>query len=684
MRYVWATLIYLALAAAAVAAGSPLPSVATAFSNADLGAYATTDAPNGLQRCGYLTADDSPCLTLRPSNAVCPTTSFVGTVQTSSVPTNQLRVTAVVSGALRPGLVMPSNAAGGLFVAGTIITQQLSGTTGGVGTYQLSQQFSPPPSFQLTVLGDGTASIPAANGGCWLAVQPPPTTNDIRQFGVVFDSTTDNTAALGAAIASAAQGNVITIPAVPGQCARFTTPVAATLASATTTFILEGAGSGSSILCYAGTGTAITITAPAVTNSLLISDLTICTTTAGSATTGLSLTQTGPGSVPQVQSHVEHVVVRGCDGFAQTDYFAGAAIAVSAMSGVHFGTIGLYGNNAVTAGTTGLSFVGTGANAYSLNAVIDTGSVFDQLDKGMTYGQWVQGITIADSSFLSGNTGIYAPAGGDAGGSVLAGLFLSNVLFGTFGPAIDLQSAIDSIMITGGNPQAQANNVHVFNFPFWAGGSIQNVIFTNPGNNTGITYIFIDGGSNLPSTIGGNTFNSAVAATGVSYGAGAGGIIQCANHFGLGSNGLTVPAVFAAGALGTNISFCDNNLQFGSMLTGSTSSPVYLGGGANASELAVGLITKPIGFLHDLYCIFDQAPTAGQTYTFALSIGTTAQPLSCATVPANGATQNACSDVNLSHAVTTPASSSIAILMTPSAGAAVGTHFNCSVRQATP
>lgn len=57
-----------------------------------------------------------------------------GAVVTGSIGTTTLTVTAVTSGVLKPGQPI----AGSGITAGTVIVSQLTGTTGGVGTYQVS------------------------------------------------------------------------------------------------------------------------------------------------------------------------------------------------------------------------------------------------------------------------------------------------------------------------------------------------------------------------------------------------------------------------------------------------------------------------------------------------------------------------------------------------------------------
>ena len=72
-----------------------------------------------------------------------------------------LTVTAVTAGVLLPGQTLFGT---GTFVPGTIITGQLSGSTGGVGTYSLSDQQNLPPAALTTHL-ILVAQVQALTGG---------------------------------------------------------------------------------------------------------------------------------------------------------------------------------------------------------------------------------------------------------------------------------------------------------------------------------------------------------------------------------------------------------------------------------------------------------------------------------------------------------------------------------------
>src|SRR5256885_6322093 len=73
---------------------------------------------------------------------------------------------------------------------------------------------------------------------------------DVRQWGVKFDGSTDNSAALQAAFTWAAKGNVLVLPAA-SACALFSTPITATVGNGVSATIIGG-GQDASCLTYTG------------------------------------------------------------------------------------------------------------------------------------------------------------------------------------------------------------------------------------------------------------------------------------------------------------------------------------------------------------------------------------------------------------------------------------------------
>src|SRR6185312_121359 len=85
------------------------------------------------------------------------------------------------------------------------------------------------PSGSTCATPDNGAQVASANGGCWLA-QFPASGADIREWGVAFDDSIDNSVALQAAFDWWALGNKLILPAATSS-ANFGTAIAVTFAS---------------------------------------------------------------------------------------------------------------------------------------------------------------------------------------------------------------------------------------------------------------------------------------------------------------------------------------------------------------------------------------------------------------------------------------------------------------------
>lgn len=492
----WAFLILMMGGAGAQAA--PVPSILTAGNNTDLGTYATTDAPNGLQRCGYLAPGDSPCLGMQPSSTACAATAFSGTVTTAVVPTTTLNVTVASSGSLRPGLVMP---AGGIFTAGTIITRQLTGTLGGVGTYELSQPFNPPPTFTLNVKGDGTTQVPTRDGKCWLA-NVPTAGVDIRQFGVVFDGITDNSAAMQAAFTWWQSGNQVLL--LPGAAANanFSTPIVATFGSQVIGGMVQGAGRDASTLAYTGTsGNAITVNYNSVSgkqNSTRWRDFTLCTNQAGGPT-GIKLSETAATSGQVAASDFSHVTFRGCDGYGVTDFWS-VALNISGPSEFTFLDLTIDGGAIGGGASTGVLFHPGTLFGFQYNFVSVN---FNNLQTGIQADANVQGLTISGgSNFVGMATALNVTSG--------TGTFQFTVADSQFNCQVASQNCF--IFAGAGNIirhnliLLSANNVTGINFGATSGNLVQGNLYENLVAATGTTGEIINNAETIPNAIIGNTY----------------------------------------------------------------------------------------------------------------------------------------------------------------------------------
>jgi hypothetical protein len=132
-------------------------------------------------------------------------TGLPGGVVTGSIATTVLTVTAVTSGTLAPGQTI----AGGTITGGTTIVAQLTGTTGGIGTYTVS-------ASQTVVSGTVTATNPAVTydsvygGGFMLASS---TTGPTSTIGFASGTLAAGLLLTQATGATTSQGSAIGVPA---------------------------------------------------------------------------------------------------------------------------------------------------------------------------------------------------------------------------------------------------------------------------------------------------------------------------------------------------------------------------------------------------------------------------------------------------------------------------------------
>lgn len=555
-----ALVFLMALAIPAFAA--PVPAILTAGSNADLGSYSTADAPNGLQRCGYLVPGDSPCIPLQSSGAPCVATAFVGTVKTAIVPTNQLNVSAVTSGTLRPGLVMP---AGGIFSPGITIARQISGTPGGVGVYELSQPFNPPPSFLLTVRGDGASQIPSSNNQCW-QIRPTAVTTDIRSWGVRTDGS-DSSFALQAAFTWAA-ANARTLLLPPGNVT-FGTGIAVTLPAGRQQFSVLGAGRDQSFLAYTGTGAAITINYVSLVASAAFADFTMTTNGAGTAN-GLALTS----SVPTLTSAnmgittLTRLGFYGSDGGFGTNFF-GVAVPIIGVDQVNFTDTWIAGGSFQGIGVT-LAATTNACCAVQYNFATP---VMQSLATGIEVKtNFVQGIYINEGSLTNANNILV-----DSGtGNGVVGISLVNSTANGHN-TVNLQSCTAGVYIGFNDIFTDSTGTGVL-MPHDCGAVVIGNTFSADTGSAG-------GGIETDATTGTSgdffSFNQFInLATGIKLDANATNVQTAHNGF----NGVTTP-ITNASTLGGNLIGSPATLTFGSAgATLAAASTFFCSIGCGASE----------------------------------------------------------------------------------------------------
>jgi hypothetical protein len=300
----------------------------------------------------------------------------------------------------------------------------------------------------------------------------------ICDFGGVGDGTTDNSAALNAALAALGTGGgSIFFP--PGKyyfASAISYSYPATNFYAVTIF---GFGSNNTELYWNGTH-GLTINCQNSTHSFHMQGVSLTTGKAGSYD-GLTLNN----SVLEgnfAQSTLKDVTVRGDDGGQQTDYWA-VGVKIVGLSNVNFYDVLVYGNAPGTGGT-GISVAGNAGTSPYFGLVYNLfGCGFYNNGIGFNYGTEIQGVSISTSNFTNGQTGILLPAGATGG----AQLTVTGSQINTTANQIDIQAELASLIVTG------------------------NVIFV-PANGSGILW-GVGQGTGNQNTIVGNTF-AGISATG--------------------------------------------------------------------------------------------------------------------------------------------------------------------------
>ncbi|NUY33306.1 hypothetical protein F0160_22740 [Paraburkholderia sp. JPY303] len=286
--------------------------------------------------------------------------------------------------------------------------------------------------------------------------------------GAVPDGVTDNTAAWNAAV-RASDPNQICVYFPPGHY-RFAWPMAYTFQTAAASSItILGAGQDITNLEFSlanAPGIAIGVTS--AFNSVHIRDLTVAAKMAqGSQGILLSSSEvTNPNPANTAPSDVINVTVRGSDGYIvnngwQYDVYL---YTVSNINFINDNFLGPYTSTAV-------QLVGTATNIGVVYNFI--GDTFNGTNYGITYGQYIQGVTVVNSNFNGNQNGIYSPPGGDGEDQL-------TVLSSQFNAAqngILLQSPIEATMIEG-NFFLVNNNSAGINLQNYAGAVISGNYFS--------------------------------------------------------------------------------------------------------------------------------------------------------------------------------------------------------------
>jgi hypothetical protein len=228
----------------------------------------------------------------------------------------------------------------------------------------------------------------------------------ILDYGGDATGTNDNSTAFAAALAAGIGGH----PAIyfPPGIYKFSGNIAYTLPNSTASVSIFGAGADVTQLFWPAGG-GMTLTEISQFNSIHVRDLSFLT---GTTATGTALnivqsqaTVTNPALT--APSDITNVVIRGFDGYQQTDYWA-TGIVINGASNFNFI------NDTIVSDSSNVH--GDGVNVFGASLVIPVvfnfiGCNFLGLNQGVIYGNYAQGFTFSQCNFTAGAQGIIAPNG---------------------------------------------------------------------------------------------------------------------------------------------------------------------------------------------------------------------------------------------------------------------------------
>ena len=309
-----------------------------------------------------------------------------------------------------------------------------------------AQNYPSPTYKNLTITGTGTAPTQTLGVNNTTLATTAYAANE-RDCPSVLDHGGDNT---GTNNNDTALVNTLAVGPAGKACAyfpagtyKFGANVAYTMPNASASVRIYGAGADHTLLQWAAGG-GLTINYVGAFNSARIRDLSFTT---GTTNTGIALllNQTN-ASIPNpgnsALTDITNVVIRGSDGYAQTNYWS-VGVKAAGVSNVNFDGLFISGN-----GTAAYSTFGTGlwtVGSSSVPAVVYnvTNSTFNALNVGIQYDNWTQGMTAVNSNFTGDSIGVNVPASVTG----LDQLSIANSQFNSV-TGVNLGSALESTQIT--------------------------------------------------------------------------------------------------------------------------------------------------------------------------------------------------------------------------------------------
>lgn len=349
---------------------------------------------------------------------------------------------------------------------------------------------------KLVVLGSLAVGAVALSAGIATAQQCA----SILTYGGSGNGTTNNSPALASAYAAlTTTGGCIAFP--PGRY-KFNTAVTLNYPVSTTGLFsvsLVGGGVDNTTL-YFPASNGITINANNDQQTTHVSDLTFSTGSAGGYS-ALTLNNSNPLGGNGIQSSdIDRTTFRGDDGGAGTDYWDNG-VNVVGQSDINFDSDNFLGDGTGLDGN-GISLSGTSVSPAIVYNISKCG--FFWTGNGLSITTLIQGVTVTQSNFTNGETGINAPVGG-------TGLTQLSVTggnqFNTLGTQIWLAQPVFDLTVSGNLFFVLTSQKGIWlDYAGAAGDSIVNNNFSGQ-TTSGTTGILVSA-SNPSAVVTGNTFNT--------------------------------------------------------------------------------------------------------------------------------------------------------------------------------
>jgi len=365
-------------------------------------------------------------------------------------------------------------------------------------------------------------------------------------YGGIGNGIADNTATLNAAVAALpASGGCIAFP--PGKY-RFNSALSYTPSNAIYSLTLVGAGANNTTLYWPGTN-GITLNYTGIQQTIHVRDLTFSTGDSTGSYVGLTLKNSNAIGISYF-SDITRTNFRGDDGGAQvsgSDYW-GVGVNVLAQSNINFDTDEFWGLASGSVGTgislSGNTSVYNGGNA-GYGVIYNIAKCgFWWNGNGIQVVTLVQGVSITQSNFTNGTTGIWLKPSG-TGFDELA--VTGGNQFNTKGNQITIEQPFAHLIVSGNLFFVQANLAGIYiDINGWQNTIVNNAFYGL--SNSGSIAIYV-GGSNPSSVATGNMFNN--LNIGVDLAGTSGWNVQ-ANSYGLSGSGPVTTHVANIGSPGAN------------------------------------------------------------------------------------------------------------------------------------